>query len=96
MLRGTTWGALRPYLLLLAFVWALPAMAAGVVWLVADKETAGNCEGIGFGCTPAPADVGWLMLALAAPVLFPLGLVGLVAIALVRHRRRTTDDHGVG
>lgn len=70
-------------------------MTAGIVWLVAGKEIDGTCEGIGFGCTPAAADPGWLLLSLASPVLLTLGLPGLAAIALVRHRRRAAAQRTV-
>jgi hypothetical protein len=87
MRPDSVWAALRPYLLWLVVVWGLPILAAGPVWLVADGPTESSCDGIGFGCSPAANQMGWLLLALATPVLWPLGLAGLAVIAVVRHRR---------
>ena len=48
---------LRPHLWILGVCWLLPAALVGLGWLLLRKELPpGQCEGIGFGCTLAPAD----------------------------------------
>lgn len=80
---------LRPYLLALGLLWLLPAGFTLVGYLVLDKGVHGQCEGIGFGCTPSDADLFLLLAGLSAPYVVGAGLIVSALIALVRHRRRT-------
>jgi Na+/proline symporter len=79
---------LRPYVCVLAALWGLPALAVGVGYVALPKEHAGGgCEGIGFGCTPAPADSVVLLGVLAAGPLLLTGLVAVVIVAAVQSWR---------
>lgn len=78
----------RPYLWALGLLWLLPAVAVVVGHLtLPDEPSSGQCEGIGFGCTPAPNDAVLLLGLMAAPFLFAAGIVAVAIIALFQHRR---------
>lgn len=79
----------RPYLWTLGVLWVLPAVAVAVGYLLLPEDPpAGRCEGIGFGCVPAPNDTLLLLAMLAAPFLVAAGFVAVVLILFVSHRRR--------
>src|SRR4051812_17740350 len=52
-----------------------------------DYNASGQCTGLGFGCTPPPADAVLFLGYFAALPLFLLGLVVCLVIAVVRARR---------
>ena len=84
--------AARPYLVVLGLLWVLPAVVAELLHVtLPDHNAGGQCEGIGFGCSPTPADTGPLLLVLASPFLLVAGLVGCGVVALVKARRRRTS-----
>ena len=78
-----------PYAVTLTVLWLVPAMLvlAGHL-LLPDSNPGGQCEGIGFGCAPAPNDGVVFLGFMASPFLVIAGLVGCVAIALVRAFRQ--------
>ena len=90
----------RPYAVALGLLWGLPLLLVVVLHLTLPTHVAGGgCEGIGFGCSLAPADAVVLLGMLAAPVLLLVGLVGLVAcvvIAVVVARRDRRERGPVG
>jgi hypothetical protein len=82
---------LKPYLWALGLLWGLPALGVAVGYLVLPKDLeGGGCEGIGFGCSPAPAD-GLVIYAmfLGVPVLGGVGLLVCAVIAVVQSVTRT-------
>ena len=88
--RTTT--VLRPYLWVLGVLWLLPVLLVAGAWLVLPQDLpAGQCEGIGFGCTLSPADSALLLGVLAGPTLLGLGVLGVAVVAIVQaalHARR--------
>lgn len=87
----------HPYITTLVVLWVLPALAVLLGYLLLpDHNTSGQCEGIGWGCTPAPS-VGIVLLGfLAAPWLLGAGIVALVLIALIRAAMASERRHGRG
>lgn len=82
----------HPYLVALGLLWVLPAiLIVGLPPFLPTTNANGQCTGIGFGCTPAPADAVILFGMLAEPVLFVLGLVVCGVIALARRPSRASD-----
>lgn len=85
--------AARPYVWALGLLWLLPAAVVTVGYAVLpDEPPAGQCEGIGFGCVPAPNDTVLLLGMLAAPFLLLAGILAIGIISFVRHRRRATSQ----
>jgi len=83
---------LRPYLIAVGICWVAPLALMLVLHLVLpDHNSDGRCEGIGFGCTPAPSDGVVLVWALTLPFTFTAGLISCAIIAGVRCRRRKHD-----
>jgi formate hydrogenlyase subunit 3/multisubunit Na+/H+ antiporter MnhD subunit len=79
----------RPYVWALGLLWLLPAVAVAVGYIVLpDEPPGGQCEGIGFGCVPAPNDTVLILGMLAAPFLLLSGIVAIAIISWVRYRRR--------
>lgn len=70
-------------------LWLLVVIVCwGFAWVVApDVNSGGQCEGIGFGCTPTPQDSLALAAVFAAPALIGTVLLGTV-VALVVDRAR--------
>ncbi|HEX6870232.1 MAG TPA: hypothetical protein VF163_03955 [Micromonosporaceae bacterium] len=59
----------------LASWYATPALTYAILLNVApDKNANGQCEGLGFGCTPTPHD-GLLLMGMAATPFLVLGLL---------------------
>ena len=87
---------LRPYAWLLGVVWGVPLLVTAVGYALLPKDVGPEqCEGIGFGCTLAPADTLLLLAGMSSIVLVPVGLLGVVVIAVVqtqRDRRRASSD----
>ena len=80
----------RAYIWSLGLLWVLPAFIVAVGYVLLPKDNAsGQCEGIGFGCVPAPADTLLLMGVLASPFLFGAGVVAFAVIAVRRRRTRS-------
>ena len=77
----------RAYAYLIGLVWVVPAalVTAGALFLP-DSNADGGCEGIGFGCVPAPSDAVVLVGFLVSPLLAVGGLFGLTLIASFRRR----------
>lgn len=69
-------------------------------WLVApDRNPGGQCEGLGFGCTPTPKDVATFAGIVGLAPLTALVLAVTLVIRLVRIRKgspRTAWDVVVG
>ncbi|MHA3836814.1 hypothetical protein ACXR8F_13900 [Terrabacter sp. AAH1] len=87
----------RPYAVALGLLWGLPLLLVVVLHLTLPTHVAGGgCEGIGFGCSLAPADAVVLLGMLAAPVLLLIGLVVCVVIAGVGARRDRRERGPVG
>jgi hypothetical protein len=83
----------RPYAVALGLLWGLPALLVVVLHLTLPEHIpGGGCEGIGFGCTLAPADGVVLLGMLAAPVLLLVGLVVCIVIAVVQARGRSRSQ----
>ena len=82
--------SMRSYLWVVGLFWVLPAVLTVLGYLFLPHHNAsGQCEGIGFGCVPAPNDgLVIFMGVLGAPVLLVSGLVAMGVIALVRFLRR--------
>jgi Na+/proline symporter len=81
--------AARPYLWIVGLVWVLPAVGTAVGYAVLPKHnSSGQCEGIGFGCVPSPADSLLLLAMFAAIPLLVLGLVLIIIVAVLQSRRR--------
>lgn len=81
--------SLRPYAVALGILWLLPADLVIVLHLVLpDHNPAGRCTGLGFGCTPTPADGVVLLGYLAALPLLLLGAATCIVIAIVQSRRQ--------
>lgn len=82
--------SMRPYLWVVGLFWVLPAILTILGHLFLPHHNAsGQCEGIGFGCVPAPSDGIVIFMALiGAPVLLVSGAVTLGIVALVRFLRR--------
>jgi hypothetical protein len=77
--------SVRPYLWVLGLLWVLPAVAVTVGYLLLPKDVAGDqCQGLGFGCTLAPADTLLLLGMFAAPVLLLAGGLGCALVAVLR------------
>ncbi len=75
----------RLYWMVLGLLWGLPAVIGLVAWLaLPDENASGQCEGIGFGCTPTPKDSVLLLAIVVVPV---MGLLGAVAVGLIAVRR---------
>ncbi|MGO4597571.1 hypothetical protein [Terrabacter sp. 2RAF25] len=80
----------RPYAVALGVLWGLPLLlVVGLHFSLPTTNPGGQCSGIGFGCTPPPADAVVLLAMFAAPVLLLAGLVVCIVIAVVRARRRS-------
>ncbi len=80
--------SVRPYLLALGALWVVPVVLVLVLHLtLPDHNASGQCAGLGFGCTPTPADTVLFLGYLAALPLFLLGMVACVVIAVVQARR---------
>ena len=80
--------SVRPYLVALALLWIVPAVLVVVLHLtLPDYNASGQCSGLGFGCTPTPADTVLFLGYLAALPLFLLGMVACLVIAVVQSRR---------
>lgn len=81
---------MRPYLWVVGLFWVVPAVLTVLGYLFLPHHNAsGQCEGIGFGCVPAPNEgLVIFMGVLGAPVLLVSGLVAMGVIALVRFLRR--------
>lgn len=80
----------RPYAVALGLLWGLPLLlVVALHYSLPTTNPDGRCEGIGFGCTPPPADGVVLLGMLAAPVLLFTGLVVCIVIAVVQARRRS-------
>ena len=83
----TAWRRNRAYIWVFGLLWILPAVVVAVGYLVLPKENpSGRCEGLGFGCTPNPADTLLLMGLMTSPVLFVAGVVAFLVIAIARRR----------
>lgn len=82
--------SMRPYLWVVGLFWVVPAVLTVLGYLFLPHHNAsGQCEGIGFGCVPAPNEgLVNFMGVLGAPVLLVSGLVAMGVIALVRFLRR--------
>lgn len=86
--------SVRPYIVALGLLWIVPAVLVLVLHLtLPDYNASGQCTGLGFGCTPTPADTVLFLGYLAALPLFLLGMVACLVIAVVRARR---DRRGSG
>lgn len=79
----------RAYLWALGLLWVLPG---ALVWvaheLLPDVNASGQCTGIGFGCSLSPADAVLFLGMLAAPFLV---VGGLIAVAIIDHRKRRAE-----
>lgn len=83
---------LRPYLVAIGIFWIAPLVLMLVLHLVLpDHNPNGQCEGIGFGCVPAPSDGVVILWALTLPFTFTAGLIACAVIAAVRRGRRTRE-----
>ena len=91
---------LGPYAWLLGVVWGLPLLVTAVGYALLPKDVGPEqCEGIGFGCALSPADTLLLLAGMSSIVLVPVGLLGVVVIAVVqtqRDRRRASSDSTAG
>lgn len=86
--RGVEPRSVRPYVVALGLLWIVPGVLVLVLHLtLPDHNASGQCTGLGFGCTPAPADAVVFFGYLAAMPLFLLGMVACLVIAVVRARR---------
>ena len=84
--------SVRPYIVALGLLWIVPAVLVLVLHLtLPDYNASGQCTGLGFGCTPTPADTVLFLGYLAALPLFLLGMVACLVIAVVRARRDRRD-----
>jgi len=84
--------SVRPYIVALGLLWIVPAILVLVLHLtLPDYNASGQCTGLGFGCTPTPADTVLFLGYLAALPLFLLGMVACLVIAVVRARRDRRD-----
>jgi hypothetical protein len=81
------WRGLYPYAAALGILWGLPLFVTIFLSLTLPKHNASGCEGLGFGCSPSPADSVLLITLLASPFLFAAGLLACGAIAVVQWRR---------
>lgn len=78
----------RPYVVTLVVLWVVPLVVVVVGHLVLPTTNAsGQCEGIGWGCVPAPADGIVLFGMLAAPFLVAAGALACAVIAGLRAYR---------
>ncbi|WP_028047413.1 hypothetical protein [Cellulomonas sp. URHE0023] len=78
---------LKPYIWALGIVWGLPVVAVVLGWVFLPHDNPdGACEGIGFGCSPSPAD-GLLIVAamFGVPILTGVGLLVCGVIALMQY-----------
>ena len=76
--------SVRPYVVALGLLWIVPAVLVLVLHLtLPDHNASGQCTGLGFGCTPAPADAVVFFGYLAAAAALPPRHGGVP-----RHRRR--------
>lgn len=90
MERMTISRTARPYLWVLGVLWVLPTVAVATGYLLLPEDPPqGQCEGIGFGCVPAPNDSLPILGMLAAPFLLLAGLIAIASISFVDHRRRS-------
>lgn len=81
--------AVRPYAVALGLLWVLPVVLVAVLHAtLPDYNASGQCAGLGFGCTLTPADFVLFLGYVAAPVLFVLGVVACLVIAVVQSRRQ--------
>ena len=84
--RPETRGSGLPYLLLVAFA-ALPPVVLVLISLFStDDVPAGQCEGIGWGCTMSDADTARLLLLFVVPVCVVWAAGSMVALSLLRRR----------
>ena len=88
----------RPYLWVVGLFWVLPTVLTLLGWLLLPHHNAsGQCEGIGFGCVPAPNDgLVIFMIFFGAPFLLASGFVALGGVALVRFLRRRARSRRMG
>lgn len=78
----------RPYLWVLGVLWVLPAVAVVTGYLLLPEDPPhGQCEGIGFGCVPAPNDSFLILGMLAAPLFILAGLIAIASMSFIDHRR---------
>jgi hypothetical protein len=83
----------QPYAVALGILWGIPLGAATLAWATAPKHNIdGRCEGLGFGCTLAPADAVLFAGIVIGPFLFVAGLIVCAVIAFVRARRMRPDS----
>ena len=84
--------SIRPYAVTLGLLWVLPAVLVAVLHVtLPDYNASGQCSGLGFGCTLPPADLVLFVGYVAAPVLFVLGLVACLVIAIAQSRRERRE-----
>lgn len=87
----------RAYALVLGLFWVLPAvLVATLHWVLPDHNPSGQCEGIGWGCTPTPADSVLLLGFLAAPFLLVAGPLACALIFAIRYVRGPGAVRGGG
>jgi hypothetical protein len=80
--------ALKPYAWTLGVLWGLPLVAVGIGYLLLPHEVpAGQCSGLGFGCTLSLADTMLLLLVMVGPVLVTVGAIACAVIALLQLAR---------
>ena len=66
-----------------------PALLAVLgAWLLPEHNSGGQCEGIGWGCSPAPADALPLVVVLTLPYWLGAGLLALVVAVILDVRAR--------
>jgi hypothetical protein len=79
----------RPYLIAIGICWVAPLALMLVLHVVLPHHnTDGQCNGLGFGCVPAPSDGVVILWALTLPFSFTAGLISCAIIAGVRRGRR--------
>lgn len=79
----------RPYLLAIGICWVAPLVLMLVLHVVLpDHNPNGQCDGIGWGCVPAPSDGVVLAWLFTLPYTFLAGLIACGLIAGFRAVRR--------
>ena len=96
VLAGGGWPTLgrdaRPYLVAIGIFWVAPlALMLGLHVVLPGHNADGRCNGLGFGCVPAPADAVVFVWAMTLPFTFTAGLIACAIIAAVRRRRGGED-----
>ena len=75
-----------PYVVMLICT-ALPPLVLALISVFGDDTVpAGQCEGLGWGCTLSPADTAKLLLLFVLPVMVIWAAAAMVALALLRRR----------